>query len=134
MRRLAAARILGWETITAFVRSVNADDAYLLDLIENIQREDLSPEEEADAFFELIRTGGWTLQHVADSVKRSVGYISKRVRVFEDASLREAIVVQELPVSTGEELLASEPEARAALIQRAVSARLSLTPPCWSRW
>jgi ParB/RepB/Spo0J family partition protein len=123
MRRLAAARILRWETITAFVRSVNADDAYLLDLIENIQREDLSPEEEADAFGELIRTRGWTLQQVADSVKRSVGYISKRVRVFEDPLLREAIVIQSLPVSTAEELLASDPESRAALIQRAVTER-----------
>ena len=130
------ARILRWETITAFVRSVNADDAYLLDLIENIQREDLSAEEEADAFGELIRTRGWTLQQVADSVKRSVGYISKRVRVFEDQSLREAIAIQGLPVSTAEELLASDPESRAALIQRAVSerwdqvqARDALRPP-----
>src|SRR5262249_15039981 len=84
MRRLAAANMLHWTTISAFVRSVNADDAYLLDLIENLQREDLSPEEEADAFGELIRTRGWTVQQVADSVKRSVGYVSKRVRVFDD--------------------------------------------------
>src|ERR1700737_2461689 len=97
MRRIAAARVLRWETITAFVRSVNADDAYLLDLIENIQREDLSAEEEADAFGELIRTRAWTLQEVADSVKRSVGYISKRVRVFADPSLRDAIVLCALP-------------------------------------
>src|ERR1700737_2521779 len=136
MRRLAAARILRWDTITAFVRSVNADDAHLLDLIENIQREDLSAEEEADAFGELIRTRGWTLQQVAASVTRSVGYISKRVRVFEDPGLREAIVMQALPVSTGEELLASDPDSRAALIQRAVTerwdqvqARDALRPP-----
>jgi ParB/RepB/Spo0J family partition protein len=123
MRRLAAARILRWETITAFVRSVNTDDAYLLDLIENIQREDLSAEEEADAFGELIRTRGWTLQQVADAVKRSVGYISKRVRVFEDPFLRDAIVIQALPVSTAEELLAADPASRPALIQRALSER-----------
>jgi ParB family chromosome partitioning protein len=136
MRRLAAARVLRWTTIPAFVRSVNADDAYLLDLIENIQREDLSAEEEADAFGELIRTRGWTLQQVADSVKRSVGYISKRVRVFADPLLREAIVMRALPVSTAEELLASDPESRAALIQRAVTerwdqvqARDALRPP-----
>jgi ParB family chromosome partitioning protein len=120
MRRLAAARMLRWSTIPGFVRSVSADDAYLLDLIENLQREDLSAEEEADAFGELIRTRGWTLQQVADSVKRSVAYISKRVRVFEDQQLRHAIVSQGLPVSTAEELLAAEPEQRSALIQRAL--------------
>ena len=66
MRRLAAARMLQWESIPGLIRSVSADDAYLLDLIENLQPEDLSPEEEADALRELIRTRGWTLQQVAD--------------------------------------------------------------------
>jgi ParB family chromosome partitioning protein len=120
MRRLAAARMLRWTSIPAFVRSVTADDAYLLDLIENLQREDLSAEEEADAFGELIRTRGWTLQQVADSVKRSVAYISKRVRVFEDPVLRAAIVDKGLPVSTAEELLGAPADQRARLIQRAV--------------
>ena len=82
LRRLAAAQMLKWSTIAAFVRTVDADHAYLLDLIENLQREDLSPEEEADALRELIRTRGWTLQQVADAVKRSVAYVSKRVRLF----------------------------------------------------
>jgi ParB family chromosome partitioning protein len=123
MRRLAAARMLQWTSIIAFVRSVSGDDAYLLDLIENLQREDLSAEEEADAFGELIRTRGWTLQQVADSVKRSVPYVSKRVRVFEDPLLREAVAKQRLSVSTAEELLACDPEQRAGLIQRAVGER-----------
>ncbi len=123
MRRLAAARMLRWTSISAFVRSVSADDAYLLDLIENLQREDLSADEEADAFGELVRTRGWTLQQVADSVKRSVAYVSKRVRVFEDPLLREAIAKQSLSVSAAEELLASDPEQRPALIQQAVGER-----------
>jgi ParB/RepB/Spo0J family partition protein len=120
MRRLAGARLLQWTTIPAFVRTVSADEAYLVDLVENLQREDLSPEEEADAFGELIRARGWTLQQVADSVKRSVGYISKRVRVFEDAELRQAIVSSGLPVSTAEELLAAALDQRGALIERAL--------------
>jgi ParB family transcriptional regulator, chromosome partitioning protein len=123
LRRLSAARILQWATIAAFVRTVSADHAYLLDLIENLQREDLSPEEEADALGELIRTRGWTLQQVADSVKRSVAYVSKRVRVFEDPLLREAIAIQGLPVSTAEELLASDAESRGDLIQQALVER-----------
>jgi ParB family chromosome partitioning protein len=123
MRRLAAAKMLHWTTISGFVRSVNADDAYLLDLIENLQREDLSAEEEADAFGELIRTRGWTIQQVANSVKRSVGYVSKRVRVFDDPALREAIVRRGLPVSTAEELLAAQGDRRTALIDRALAER-----------
>jgi ParB/RepB/Spo0J family partition protein len=122
-RRLAASRLLEWATIDAFVRSVSADDAYVVDLIENLQRQDLSPEEEADAFGELLRTRGWTLQQVADAVKRSVGYISKRVRVFDNPDLRQAVVTDGLPISTAEELLAAEPTERAALIARALAER-----------
>jgi len=121
MRRLTAARMLRWDTITAFVRTVNADEAYLLDLVENLQREDLSAEEEADAFGELIRTRGWTVQQVADSVKRSVAYVSKRVRVFDDPFLRAAICDRGLPVSTAEELLATPVDQRGAMIERALA-------------
>jgi ParB family chromosome partitioning protein len=123
LRRLTAAKMLRWTTITGFVRSVNADEAYLLDLIENLQREDLSPAEEADAFGELIRTRGWTVQQVANSVKRSVAYVSKRVRVFDDPLLRAAIVDRGLPVSTAEELLAAPVHERRILIDRALAER-----------
>jgi ParB family chromosome partitioning protein len=123
LRRLTAAQTLGWTTILAFVRSVSVDDAYLVDLIENLQREDLSPEEEADALGELIRTRGWTLQQVATGVKRSVAYVSKRVRIFEDPFLREAVVNRGLAVSTAEEVLAADRELRPMLIERAVVER-----------
>jgi ParB/RepB/Spo0J family partition protein len=136
LRRLTAARMLRWSTITAFVRSVSADEAYLLDLIENLQREDLSAEEEADAFGELIRTRGWTVQQVADSVKRSVAYVSKRVRVFDDPLLRAAIGDRGLPVSTAEELLAAPVDQRDTLIKLALAehwdqaqARAAVRPP-----
>lgn len=123
LRRLHAARVLGWPTILAFVRTVSADEAYLLDMIENLQREDLSAEEEADALGQLMRTRGWTLHQVAHAVKRSVAYISKRVRVFEDPSLRSAVVGRGLAVSTAEEMLGADPEVRAVLIERAVAER-----------
>ncbi len=121
MRRVAAARLLGWPTITAFVRNVSADQAYVLDLIENLQRQDLSPEEEADALGELVRTRGWTLQQVADTVKRSLGYVSKRLRVFEDDALRDAVANKGLPISTAEALLAAEPIDRPRLVAQALN-------------
>jgi ParB family chromosome partitioning protein len=127
LRRLTAARMLQWTMIPAFVRRIDEDHAYLLDLIENLQREDLSPEEEADALRELIRTRGWTLQQLADALKRSVGYISKRVRVFDDPLLRAAVVERGLPVSTAEELLAADTVDRPQLVERALSERWDQT-------
>jgi ParB/RepB/Spo0J family partition protein len=121
LRRLTAARMLGWTSIGAFVRSVSADDAYVIDLVENLQREDLSPEDEADALVELVRTRGWTLDQVAEAVKRSPGYISKRVRLFEDPALREAVLQRGLAVSTAELLLGVAAPHRSALIERAIA-------------
>jgi ParB family chromosome partitioning protein len=123
LRRLTAARMLRWTAIPAFVRSVSADDAYLIDLVENLQREDLSPEEEADALGELVRTRGWSLDKVAEAVKRSSGYVSKRVRLFEDPDLREAVVRRGLPVSTAELLLGVSTKLRSGLLERAVAER-----------
>jgi len=126
LRRVTAARMLGWQSIPAFVRYVNADDAYLLDVIENLQRQDLTPDEEADAFRELIDTRGWSVRKLSQAIKRSAAYVSKRLRVFEDGPLRVAIVEGGLPVSTAEELLAAEPSVRAALLERAVA-------ECWDQ-
>jgi ParB/RepB/Spo0J family partition protein len=127
LRRFSAAQMLGWQAIPAFVRNVSADDAYVLDLVENLQREDLSPEEEADALGELLRGRGWTLEQVASAIKRSVGYVSKRVRVFEDPTLRDAIARRGLPVSTAEELLAVDSERRASVVERAIAERWDQT-------
>jgi ParB family chromosome partitioning protein len=121
LRRLTAARTLRWTSLPAFVRSVSADDAYVIDLVENLQREDLSPEEEADALGELIRTRGWTLDQVAEAVKRSPGYVSKRVRLFQDPELREAVVRRGMPVSTAELLLGVGAKDRSALLERALA-------------
>src|ERR1051326_1313900 len=123
LRRFSAAQMLGWQAIPAFVRNVSADDAYVVDLVENLQREDLSPEEEADALGELVRARGWTLEQVAGAIKRSVGYVSKRVRVFEDPTLRDAVSRRGLAVSTAEELLAFDAERRPHMVERAVAER-----------
>ena len=122
-RRLEAVRLLGWPTIPAFIRELDTDKAYIVELIENLQRENLSPEDEADALTELVRTRGWTLEQVAAALKRSVAFVSKRVRVFEDPVLREAVVAGRLNVSTAEELLAARPEHRAPLVASAIEQR-----------
>jgi ParB family chromosome partitioning protein len=57
-RRLEAVRSLGWTEITAIVRDENEDEAYILTLVENLQREDLTPKEEASALEALL----WRLE------------------------------------------------------------------------
>src|SRR5215472_4687953 len=63
-RRLAAAIQLGWQAIPAIMRSVNEDEAYLLTIVENLQREDLSAREESEALAVLIQERSWSTHQV----------------------------------------------------------------------
>jgi ParB family chromosome partitioning protein len=119
-RRLEAARLLGWTEIAVIVREENADEAYILTLVENLQREDLSPKEEASALEVLVRERGWTTRQVGEAIKRSHVYVSRRLRVFEDDVLAPMVLSRGLTVSTAEELLrAPDPETRKELAGQA---------------
>src|SRR5207244_8182571 len=108
-RRLAHARRLGWPQIAAVVREkTNDQDAYILTLVENLQREDLTPKEEAAALEVLVRERGWSTRQVGEALKRSHMYVSKRLRVFEDDALAAPVLSGSLPVSTAEEFLRVE--------------------------
>ncbi len=120
-RRLAAVRTLGWAEIAAVVRTETDEQAYILTLVENLQREDLSPKEEAAALEVLVRDRGWTTRQVGEAIKRSHIYVSRRLRVFEDEILARPVLADELPVSTAEELLRAEPAARPELVERAIA-------------
>jgi ParB family transcriptional regulator, chromosome partitioning protein len=103
-RRLEAAKRLGWTAIAAVVRDETEDQAYILTLVENLQREDLKPREEAAALLELERRLGSAVA-AARAIKRSEAYVSKRKRVYQDIVLGPAVLTGELPVTTAEELL-----------------------------
>jgi ParB family chromosome partitioning protein len=119
-RRLEAARLLGWTEIAVIVRDESADEAYILTLVENLQREDLTPKEEASALEVLVRERGWTTRQVGEAIKRSHVYVSRRLRVFEDDVLAPMVLARGLTVSTAEELLrAPDPETRKELAGQA---------------
>ena len=120
-RRLEAARLLGWSEIAAVVRDETEDQAYILTLVENLQREDLTADEEAEALGVLVRERKWSVRKVAEAIKRDPMYVSRRLRVFEDPVLRQPVLEQRMPVSTAEILLRVEPEQRARLVEEAVA-------------
>jgi len=92
-RRLEAARRLGWTEIAAVLRDESDDQAYILTLVENLQREDLQPKEEAAALEVLVRdrAAGPTRQ-VGEAIKRSHIYVSRRLRVFDDPALAPLVL------------------------------------------
>ncbi len=82
-RRWRAAQIAGLATIPAVIRRVPDDAAIAMALIENIQRENLNPLEEARALERLISEFGITHQQAADAVGRSRAAVSNLLRLLE---------------------------------------------------
>lgn len=84
-RRLRACRIAELEAIPMLVRDLSDDAALELQLVENIEREDLDPIEEAEGF-ELLRTKlGYTVEQIADRIGRGKGasYVRKSIKLLE---------------------------------------------------
>jgi len=82
-RRWRAAQLAGLESIPAVVRRIPDEAAIAIALIENIQRENLNPVEEANALQRLIDEFGMTHQQVAEAVGRSRETVSHLVRIRE---------------------------------------------------
>jgi ParB family chromosome partitioning protein len=82
-RRWRAAQIAGLKEIPAVIRRVPDEAAIAMALIENIQREDLNPLEEARALDRLIREFGVTHQQAADAVGRSRAAVSNLLRLLD---------------------------------------------------
>ncbi len=82
-RRWRAAQLAGLQKIPAVIRELDSKSAAAIALIENIQREDLNPLEEAHAFLRLIEEFDLTHQQVADSVGRSRATVSNLLRLLD---------------------------------------------------
>ena len=81
-RRWRAAQRAGLDSIPAVVRDLDDREAMAIALIENIQREDLNPLEEAAALKRLLTEYGMTHEELADTVGRSRAAVSNLVRLL----------------------------------------------------
>src|SRR3989441_12826316 len=81
-RRLRAARRAGLERVPVIVREARAEDRLELALIENVQRENLTPLEEAEAYRHLIDAHGLTQEKIAARVGKSRPAITNTLRLL----------------------------------------------------
>src|SRR6267142_1384471 len=82
-RRWRAAQIAGLRNVPAIVRDIPDEKLFELALIENIQRQELSPVEEANAYKKLIESLGLTQEEVAQRVGRDRSFITNYLRVLK---------------------------------------------------
>ena len=127
-RRLRAARMAGLTQIPAVIRDSTANELLELALVENVQRADLNPIEEASAYRELIDGFGLTHEAVAQRVGKSRVAISNALRLLDLApETREAIIEGRISEGHGRALAAlTIPELQRAVLQVVLDRQLSV--------
>jgi len=128
-RRWRAAQQAGLMAVPAVIRDVPDEAAIAMALIENIQREDLNPLEEARAFERLISEFQLTHQQVAEAVGRSRAAVSNMLRLLELApEVAEMVERRELDMGHARALLGLEHrrkqvELAALIVKKSLSVR-----------
>jgi ParB/RepB/Spo0J family partition protein len=103
-RRWEAIRQLGWEEVPCIIREATAEESLEQQLIENIQREDIPPLEEAYCLRELMQRHGLSLRELAARLHKSLGYLDSRLKLLKYEDLTERVRTAKIPVRTAEEL------------------------------
>jgi ParB family chromosome partitioning protein len=110
-RRLRAVRDLGWERVPVIVRSLSDEAMLVLALVENLQRENLNPVEEAVAFQQLIDGFGFTQKDVAKRLGRNRSTISNTLRLLTlPKSVRDSLSAGKLTAGHARAVLAIDNE------------------------
>jgi ParB family transcriptional regulator, chromosome partitioning protein len=123
-RRLRAASQLGWKDIPAIVRHVDDQALLTYALIENLQRADLDPVEEAEGYARLVQEFGLTQQAVADLVGKERATVANSLRVLNlPSEVREMLRDGRLTLGHAKALLGASSEDKMTRLAREIVLR-----------
>lgn len=127
-RRWRAARMIGLKELPCIIKELTDEENMLLAIIENMQREDLNPIEEAEGLKQMIDTYGLTQEQVSRGVGKSRPYITNSLRLLKlPPKLRYMTADGSLSMGHARALAAVKDEKlQIALAERAVSEGLSV--------
>ena len=127
-RRWRASKAAGVMTIPAMVDEIDDETAMEIAIIENLQREDLSPLDEAAMYDRMIRDHGYSIRRLADKLGKDKGYVENRLRLADaPPEIRQLVSVRKDTLSHAYELLkVQDPRRRRRLADQVASGELSL--------
>jgi ParB family transcriptional regulator, chromosome partitioning protein len=126
-RRWRAAQMAGLDKLPALIKPIPDQAAAAMSLIENIQREDLNPLEQANAFHRLIADFDLTHQQVADAVGRSRAAVSNYLRLLELAEpVRQLVDEGKLEMGHARALLSLKGDSQIQAARYVALRRLSV--------
>ena len=127
-RRWRAARLAGLTEIPALIEQLDDETAMEIGIIENLQREDLSPLEEAMIYDRMTHEHGYSVRRLAQKLGKDKGYIENRLRLAgAPTEIKQLVSLRKDTVSHAYELLKVEdPKKRRRLAEQVASGELSL--------
>ena len=113
-------RPAGLATIPALIEELDDDTALEIAIIENLQREDLSPLEEAVMYDRMIKEHGYSIRRLAQKLGKDKGYLENRLRLAgAPPEIQDLVSVRKDTISHAYELLKVEDPQQAATPRRA---------------
>lgn len=127
-RRWQACKSLGMKTVPVRVRDVDDDEIIILGLVENIQRSDLNPIEEAYGYRRMMERGKMTQSEVAQAVSKGRSTIANALRLLELPEDAQQLLYEEKITAGHARAILSIPskEGRRKLIDKLVQGTLSV--------
>jgi len=127
-RRWRASKIAGLETIPALIEDIDDDTALEISIIENLQREDISPLDEAAMYDRMVREHGYSIRKLADKIGKDKGYLENRLRLADAPDeIRELVSLRKDTLSHAYELLkVQDPKRRRRLADQVARGELTL--------
>ncbi|SUA56145.1 ParB/RepB/Spo0J family partition protein [Oligella urethralis] len=126
-RRFRAAKIAGLNEVPVLIRDVSDEQAAIMALIENMQREDLNPLEEAKGIRRLIDEFNFTHEQAAESIGRSRSYTSNLLRLLNLAEpVQEQLIEGLIDMGHARALLALNSAEQILLAHQVVAKQLSV--------
>jgi ParB family chromosome partitioning protein len=127
-RRWRASRIAGLDTIPALIEEIDDDTALEIAIIENLQREDLSPLDEAAMYDRMVREHGYSIRKLADKLGKDKGYLENRLRLADaPPEVRELVSLRKDTLSHAYELMkVDDPRKRRRLAAQVARGELTL--------
>jgi len=112
-RRLRAAKALNFKEVPSIIKEVSDQEALVIALVENIQREELNPIEEAEAYKRLIEEFQFTHDSVAQSVGKDRSTVSNLLRLLRlPDEIKQSVYAGSLSVGHARALLSVEPQTK----------------------
>ncbi|MGN0658132.1 MAG: ParB/RepB/Spo0J family partition protein [Emergencia sp.] len=127
-RRWRAARKADLKEVPCIVREFSDEENMLIAIIENMQREDLNPIEEAQGLNQMIRTYGLTQEEISKSVSKSRPYITNALRLLKlPEEIQDLVTEGKLSAGHARALISVEDKAlQAAICRRVIEEGLSV--------